>query len=187
MFGGWRKEKGTRLTVHSRAPFLPPASEHPTDTSWINWGSFLLFVFFPVVRSLKKRTSSKICTFCPIKKRSFDLLCVLDLFFFSERWQSALCQIFSMFKTDKWRSPWLAAYSSTLDTSLKVESWWLLHNDSIRWAVQCRTCLGEFRCQNSFGKTTVKIAYSLGSLPLKLKLCMTDTCVNTIMIVMFLI
>ena len=38
-------------------------------------------VCFYVVRSLKKRTL-KICTFCPvssIKKRSFNLLCVLDL------------------------------------------------------------------------------------------------------------
>ena len=36
-----------------------------------------------VVHSLKKRTSSKICTFCPVssnQKAFFNLLCVLDLF-----------------------------------------------------------------------------------------------------------
>ena len=32
------------------------------------------------MREAGRRTALKICTFCPIKKRSFNLLCVLDLF-----------------------------------------------------------------------------------------------------------
>ena len=54
---------------------------------WINWHkiSWIIFFFwFYVVRSLKKRTSRKFAHFVlfrPIKKRSFYLLCVLDLFF----------------------------------------------------------------------------------------------------------
>ena len=54
-----------------------------------------LIVFCCIVRSSKKMITSKICTFflfSIIKKRSFNLLCVLDLF--SERWQSTLFQIF---------------------------------------------------------------------------------------------
>ena len=47
------------------------------------------------MRSLKKRITSKLCAFCLIKKRSFNLLCVLGLF--SERWQSTLFQIFFFF------------------------------------------------------------------------------------------
>ena len=58
-----------------------------------------LFFFsfcFSVVRSLKRMSSSNICTFCPvssIKKRSFNLLCVLDLSFFSFFFQNAGSQL----------------------------------------------------------------------------------------------
>ena len=41
----------------------------------------------------------KFVLFCPIKKRSFNLLCVLDLF--SERCQSSLFQIF--FSFSQWK------------------------------------------------------------------------------------
>ena len=47
---------------------------------------FVVVVVVVFVRSLKKRTSSKICTFVlfrPIEKRSFNFLCVLGPFFFS--------------------------------------------------------------------------------------------------------
>ena len=79
--GGWRKEKGMRLTKlvrlsQSHAIFLPPDSHHS------KWHKISLIVCFYVVHSLKKRTSSKICMFVlfrPIKKQSFNLLCVLDL------------------------------------------------------------------------------------------------------------
>ena len=49
----------------------------------ISWSNCFLLI---VVRSLKKRLSSKMCTFFPvssIKKRSFNLLCVLDTHFTS--------------------------------------------------------------------------------------------------------
>ena len=56
----------------------------------------MCFFLFYVVRSLKKRGLPRrfacFVLFYPVKKRSFNLLCVLDLF--SERWQSTLFQSF---------------------------------------------------------------------------------------------
>ena len=43
--------------------FHPPASQHLTQAKWINC---LFFCFYVAVRSLKKKTSSKMCTFCPV-------------------------------------------------------------------------------------------------------------------------
>ena len=76
VLGSWWKEKGMRLTKwltgQFRALFLLPAShiQLTRDKSWIN----CLFFCFYVVRSLKKRTSLKICTFCQIKKCSLQSL-----------------------------------------------------------------------------------------------------------------
>ena len=62
---------------------VPFSFRQPPTSSWhkISWTNCLFFCFV-VVRSLRKRTSSNICMFFPvssIKKRSFNLLCVLDL------------------------------------------------------------------------------------------------------------
>ena len=66
------------ITSHGNHGPFPSASLRASNWHKINWIDCLFFCFY-LVRSLKKRTSSKICTFCPvssIKKRSFNLLCI---------------------------------------------------------------------------------------------------------------
>ena len=59
----WLWEAGRRTESQSRARSLLPASHiQLTQVSWIN----CLFFCFYAVRSLKERTSSNICTFCPV-------------------------------------------------------------------------------------------------------------------------
>ena len=66
MRGCWRKEKG-----QSRALCLPPASQHQTDISLVNW----LFVFM-LYLARKKRTFSKIRAFCPVLSSKLDYILV---------------------------------------------------------------------------------------------------------------
>ena len=60
------------------------------ETSWIN--CFSVFMLYAAWKRGLPRKIARFVQFRPDKKRSFNLLCVLDLF--SERWQSALFQIF---------------------------------------------------------------------------------------------
>ena len=82
--GGWRKE--------SCALFLcQPPTSYWHKVSWINC---LWFCFFMLYIAWKRGLSWKFAHFVlfdPIKKHSFNLLCVWDLF--PERWQSTLFQI----------------------------------------------------------------------------------------------
>ena len=59
-----KRSKTHKRFSQSRALFLPPA---PTS-NWhkISWTVCFSVVFVVVVRSLKRRTSSKMCTFCPV-------------------------------------------------------------------------------------------------------------------------
>ena len=64
-----------------------------------------MFFCFYVVRSLEKEdfleNSHVLSCIVQLKSVLFSLLCVLDFFFFSERWQSALFQIYFFFKVRK--------------------------------------------------------------------------------------
>ena len=66
---------------------LRTIQQKTTKVSWFN--CFLLYV---AQKRLLHRKFARFILFRPIKTRSFNLLCVLDLF--SERWQSTLFQIF---------------------------------------------------------------------------------------------
>ena len=71
--------------------------------------------------SLKKRTSSNICLFWPIKMHSFNLLCVLDLFFL----QNAGSQLFFRF---------------IFFTLIRVElhwQWGLIRESNLYWEFVC--------------------------------------------------
>ena len=67
------------MSVGCWVSLVPFSSRQPPTSNWhkISWIDCLFFCFY-VVHSLKKRTSSKMCMFCPVKKHSFNLLCVLD-------------------------------------------------------------------------------------------------------------
>ena len=76
-------------TASKSALLLPPASWHLTDKDkLVSLFSVLLYVAWK--RGLPKKIA-RFVLFRLIKKHSFNLLCVLDLF--SERWQSTLFQI----------------------------------------------------------------------------------------------
>ena len=71
--------------------FRQPPRSNWHKISWIN----CLFFFFMLYVAWKRGPPLKFARFVlfrPIIKRSFNLLCVLDLF--SEGWQSTLCHIF---------------------------------------------------------------------------------------------
>ena len=65
---------------------------------------FIVVFYFYVVRNLKKRTSSKMCTFCPVlsNQKAFSLIsCVFWDLFFQNAWQSTLFHIFSVEKKSR--------------------------------------------------------------------------------------
>ena len=77
MLGGWRKENWPKI-------------------SWINC-LFSLFMLYVAWKRWLPRKCVRFVLFCPLKKRSLNFLCVLDLF--SERWQLTLFQIFLFIST----------------------------------------------------------------------------------------
>ena len=76
------------ILVLQGALFLPPASWHLTDKDKLVW-LFSVVLYVAWKRGLPRKFA-RFVLFRLIKKSSFNLLCVLDLF--SERWQSTLFQ-----------------------------------------------------------------------------------------------
>ena len=100
----WTKQEKTctfsrKSSFSSYVVSLVPFSFHQPPTS--NWhkmcwtNCFSVFMLQIAWKRLLPRKVARFVLFRPIKKRSFNLLCVLDLF--SERWQSTLFKIFFFF------------------------------------------------------------------------------------------
>ena len=88
------KKRAWRLNhvSQSRVIFLPPASEHLTDTRYVELiVCIYVFLLYVAWKRGLPRKFARFVLFRPIKRRSFNLLCALDLF--SERWRSALFQM----------------------------------------------------------------------------------------------
>ena len=82
------------ITSVSLMPFFfcqPPTSNWH-KISWINYLLFSVFLLYVTWKGGPPRKFARFVLFRPIKKRSFKLLCVLDLF--SQRWQSTLFHTF---------------------------------------------------------------------------------------------
>ena len=84
---------GRRLASPHPGPIPSASLPHPTDTRQVE---IIVFLFLCCTWLEKEDFLEKLPRFLlfrPIKRRSFNLLCVLDLFFL-ERWQSTLFQNF---------------------------------------------------------------------------------------------
>ena len=109
MLEGLRKEKGTRESVSCPFPSasLPASNWH--KVSWINRLFFCCicthvytYILYVAWKRRLPRKCARFVPFRPIQKRSFNLLCVLDFFSFSERWQSTQFQIKKKKKSTRW-------------------------------------------------------------------------------------
>ena len=77
-----KKKQWIQQTINSRVSFVPSSFRQPPTSNWhkINWIlCFSVFMFYIAWKRGLPRKLARFVLFRPIKKHSFNLLCVLDL------------------------------------------------------------------------------------------------------------
>ena len=112
----FKKKSETELTAsvmsQSRVLFLPPASHIQLTQGKLNCLFYVFMLYVAWKRGLPRKLA-RFVLFRPVKKRSCNFLCVLDLF--SERWQSTLFHFFHHYPKVSNSLKWLFIKVETTD------------------------------------------------------------------------